>query len=137
VDDANVTHLDPARLGTFPLTGPGQRLYPDPSRDEMAEGLRDRGLQVSYQEPAAPVEDKPKPKPRGKKRKPPQQMQVTVKQPPKPKANRQELTSTLLELLGITLLTVGVGLLSVPAGFITLGICVILLGVALSTGPGS
>jgi hypothetical protein len=129
VDDATVT--------PFPLTGPGQRLYTDAGHraaDDLAEGLRDRGLQgsVGFREPP-PVESKPKPKPkpRGKRAKA-QQMKVGVKEAPKPKTSRREISSTLLELLGITLLTVGFGIIYLPMGFIVLGVCTILLGLALS-----
>jgi hypothetical protein len=124
--------VEESNVAPLRLTGPGQRLYNDP-RDDLAEGLRDRGLGTGYQAPPEPAE-KPvkivKRKPRGKRAKVPQ---VTVKQPPKPKTDRQEVVSTILELFGITLLTFGVGLIYVPAGFIVLGICILLLGIALTT----
>lgn len=126
--------MEDAHVTPFPLTGPGQRLYTNPSHDEMAEGLRDRGLQSlrNDREPPPPVEDKPVKigRPRGKKRKP-QPMQVAVKEPPKPKTDRQEFVSTLLELTGITIVTAGVALISVAAALIVLGVSFVLLGLAL------
>jgi hypothetical protein len=124
VEDAQVT---PLRIGG------NQRLYADSRPDDMEAGLADRGL--AFPGPP-PVPDKPKPQgePHGKKRRktppPPPQKPAAER-----KAERQEWLSTVMELIGVTVLTLGVALFSVRVALIVLGACILLpptLGVVVN-----
>jgi hypothetical protein len=65
---------------------------------------------------------------------PPQQ--TAPKPPSKPRANRRELSSTGLEVIGLTLFSAGFWLIHVWLGLIVAGLCLILLGVATSNQLG-
>ena len=115
-----------------PLFGQGGRLYAQAgktSADEFAEGLHDRGLTLPWEPPEpTPVKEPEKPKvkkPEGKK-----ERKERKKRTPE---QVQELRSTVIELLGITLLTGGIGMFSIRVAIIILGVCFIALGLAMST----
>lgn len=104
--------------------GTGGRLYRDARQKAGQNGTPTPPPAVGYQAPpipqpwmVSPVEPQTDTAPKPDTAKPPRDW--------------QQILATLLELLGMALLTAGVTLIYIPAGFVVAGICAVIIGVAL------